>query len=105
MIRNRADLAHSLTHAVALDCIEEAIEAAAPETATQSKIELSDETFSIMGSSYELAEYEEIVVVGGGKAAGGVTCALESLLDDRITNGLIVGKTSVDTTGYRLRSE
>lgn len=101
MIQNRTHLERSTKHVVALNCIEEAIQAAAPETATRSAIELTDQTLSITGTDYNLDVYDEIIVVGGGKAASGVTHALESVLGEQITKGLILTKVPANTTFVR----
>jgi len=101
MIRNRTALAASPAHKVALDCIEAAVEAAAPEVATRSAIECDNETLTIGETTYDLDSYDDIVVVGGGKAAGGVTRALESILGDRLSGGHIVVKQAADTETVR----
>ncbi|WP_135305062.1 glycerate kinase type-2 family protein [Haloarcula amylovorans] len=97
MIRNRTTLAVSHRHEVALDCIEAAIDAAAPETATRSAVDLTDETLTIGASTYDLGAYTDVVLVGGGKATGGVTRALESLLGEFLADGQIVVKQPADT--------
>jgi glycerate 2-kinase len=101
MIRNRNTLETSREHVVALDCIEDAITAAAPENATRSSVSLDGETLTIANTTYDLSEYEELVLVGGGKAAGGITHALESLLGEWSVDGLIITKQAVDTTTVR----
>lgn len=101
MIRNRETLTAGPSHAVALDCIEAAVEAADPETATESAVELDGDILVIGDSAYDLADYEDVVIVGAGKAAGGVTRALESVLGDRIADGLVVTKQSVDAATVR----
>jgi hydroxypyruvate reductase len=102
MIHNRDRLARDESHALALDCIEDGIEAAAPETAVRSAVELDGDTLFILDSDYDLSQYEDVIVVGGGKAVGGVTQALESTLGNRISDGIVVSKQSVDTTTVRV---
>lgn len=92
MISNRNRLVTSPEREIALDCIEAAIEAAAPEIATRSGVTVDGDTLSIGDATYDLEAYEDVLVVGGGKAAGGVSQTLESMLGDRITDGLIVTK-------------
>ena len=101
MIRNRAALAASAGHEVALDCIEAAVDAAAPETATRSAVSRDGDELTVGDATYDLAEYSDVVVVGGGKAAGGVTRALESILGDSLSGGHIVVKQAVDTETVR----
>ncbi|KOX91397.1 hydroxypyruvate reductase [Haloarcula rubripromontorii] len=97
MIHNRSALTASAAHEVALDCIEAAVDAAAPAAATKSTVSRDGETLTIAGTTYDLDEYTDVVVVGGGKAAGGVTRALESVLGDSLCGGHIVSKQAVDT--------
>ncbi|AEM59286.1 hydroxypyruvate reductase (plasmid) [Haloarcula hispanica N601] len=101
MIRNRATLAASSAHEVALDCIEAAIDAAAPDVATRSAVSREGETLTIGETTYDLDSYSDVVVVGGGKAAGGVTRALESILGDRLSGGHVVVKQAADTDTVR----
>lgn len=101
MIRNRRALVASSDHAIALDCIETAIDAAAPDTVTRSNVALDGETFTVAGTEYDLSQYDDILLVGGGKAAGGVTRVVESLLGTQLSGGCIVTTQSVDTTTVR----
>ncbi|MFU1783807.1 glycerate kinase type-2 family protein [Haloarcula japonica] len=101
MIRNRAALAASPAHEVALDCIEAAVDAAAPAVATRSAIKRDGATLTIGEATYDLDSYSDVVVVGGGKATGGVTRALESILGDAISSGHIVVKQAADTDTVR----
>jgi hydroxypyruvate reductase len=101
MVSNRESLATDTDRETALDCIEAAIEAGSPETATRSAVELDGRTLAVEGSSYDLDEYDEVVVVGAGKAAGGVARALESVLGDALTDGVVVTKHPVETERVR----
>jgi len=101
MIRNRAEVVGNRVHEVALDCIEAAVDAAAPEAATKSAIGREDQTLTVGGTTYDLDEYGEVVIVGGGKAAGGVTRALESILGDTLSGGHVVVKQAIDTETVR----
>jgi len=101
MIRNRAALAASSAHEVALDCIEAAIDAAGPDVATRSAVSRDGETLTIGETTYDLTDYTDVIIVGGGKAAGGVTRELESILGDRLSGGHIVVKQATDTETVR----
>ena len=101
MIRNRAALAASSAHEVALDCIEAAIDGAGPDVATRSAVNRDGETLTIGETTYDLADYTDVIVVGGGKAASGVTHALESILGDRLSGGHILVKQAIDTETVR----
>ncbi|ELZ20012.1 Hydroxypyruvate reductase, partial [Halosimplex carlsbadense 2-9-1] len=79
MFSNRDALATDADRAAALDCIEAAIEAGSPETATRSAVGLDARTLTVADSTYDLDAYDDVVVVGAGKAAGGVARELESI--------------------------
>jgi len=97
MIQNRTELRRSGVHGVALDCLEAAITAAEPARATRDAVTLEGDTLTIGAERFDLASYDDVLIVGGGKAAGGVTRALESILGDRITGGRIVTKHPEET--------
>jgi hydroxypyruvate reductase len=74
----------------ALRCLRAAVESAHPDTVTRDAIRLDGDTLRIDGATYDLDDYDEVAVVGGGKATGGVADALEAVLGDRITRGAVV---------------
>jgi hydroxypyruvate reductase len=90
MIRNRAVLERSSAHAVALDCVAAGIEAAHPERVVRDAVHLDGDELRIADGAYDLGDYDEVVVVGGGKAAAQVAVALEAVLGDRLTRGAVV---------------
>nr|WP_217629042.1 DUF4147 domain-containing protein [Halopelagius longus] len=100
-MRNRDALASSRDHELALDCIEAAIDAAAPEAAVRSNVGLDGDVLTVRGTDYDLARYDEVLLVGGGKAAGGVARTLESMLGDRLSDGLVVTKQPVEAETVR----
>lgn len=83
-------LARSPAHDLALECLEAGIAAARPGRAVARHCSLDGDRLQIAGSSYDLASYDEVVVLGGGKAADGLAAALEELLGDRLAGGVVV---------------
>lgn len=75
---------------LALEALEAGITAAQPATVLQEQLTLEDATLSVEGASYDLDAYEEVVVLGGGNAAGRVASCLAALLGDYLTDGVIV---------------
>ncbi|ESP90176.1 glycerate kinase type-2 family protein [Candidatus Halobonum tyrrellensis] len=100
-IADRDRLASTPERALALDCIETAVEAADPETATLAAVDRDGETLTVGDQRYDLTEYDEVLVVGGGKAAAGATRALESVLGDRLSGGVVVTKEPAAVEGVR----
>lgn len=101
MFSNSDRLATGPDRETALDCVEAAIEAGAPEAATRSAVDLNGRTLTVEASTYDLGAYDDVVVVGAGKAAGGVARELESILGDAITDGVVVTKHPVETERVR----
>ncbi|MFQ3475049.1 DUF4147 domain-containing protein [Halonotius sp. F2-221B] len=90
MIRNRDHLPDSPAHEVALDCLTAGIEAADPARLTREAVSLADGTLTVGDASYDLADYDEVIVLGGGKAAAVVATELAAILGDHLDCGLVV---------------
>ena len=90
MIEDRDRLGGSPERQLALECLEAGIESARPDAVVHQSVQLEEDALVIEGTRYPLAEYAEIVVVGGGKAAAGVAAALEDVLGDRLARGAVV---------------
>nr|WP_123537077.1 DUF4147 domain-containing protein [Halosimplex salinum] len=94
---NRAELARTGAHEVVLDCLEAGIAVARPERVLTDALALSGDQLRIAGDVYDLEAFDQIVVLGGGKAAGQVAAALESLLGDAVDGGCVVTDDPVET--------
>lgn len=90
MIQNYEQLARTDLHTAALDCLTAGIEAAAPARLTQAAVSLADGVLTVGESTYPLDEYNELLILGGGKAAAAVAMELEAILAERVTGGLVV---------------
>jgi hydroxypyruvate reductase len=75
---------------LALDCLRAGIEAANPEAAVRRHCRVADDTLHIREEEYDLDAFDRIIVLGGGKAADDLAVGLESVLGDRINDGLVV---------------
>lgn len=69
-----------------------ALAAVEPGAAVRRHVRREGSHLAVSGRSYDLACVERIWVVGGGKAATAMAAALQDLLGDRLTGGLIVTK-------------
>lgn len=65
------------------------LNAAAPGLAVKRHVSISGDQLKIDRTSYNLNQYKNIYVVGGGKASAPMAVALEEMLGDRITSGII----------------
>lgn len=69
-----------------------ALAAVDPYNAVLKAVTVADKQLHVAGAKYDLASFQRIIVVGAGKATARMALALEALLGDRITAGLIVIK-------------
>ncbi|WP_336345813.1 glycerate kinase type-2 family protein [Halalkalicoccus ordinarius] len=90
MIHDREALGGTEARELALDCVEAGIEAADPERAIERVLSIEGDRLVVDGTSHGLADYEEVIVLGGGNAGGPMAAALERVLGDRIDRGAIV---------------
>ncbi|MFC7236142.1 glycerate kinase type-2 family protein [Halosegnis marinus] len=84
-------------HALARRCLDAGIDAARPERVVAGAVSLDGDALRVAGATYDLADYDRVLVVGGGNAAGRVAVALETALGDRIDGGLVVTDQPADT--------
>jgi len=74
---------------LAINALNKALEAADPRNIIESKVKVEKNSLKIGGLSFNLDEFKNIYVVGGGKASGCMAEAVEQLLGDRIKEGAI----------------
>lgn len=72
-----------------LRMLNAALKAVDPKKAIKDNVHLRREMLSIDGKSWQLDNYDNIYVIGAGKATYGMAVAMEALLGDRITDGWI----------------
>ncbi|MFB6124635.1 MAG: glycerate kinase [Halanaeroarchaeum sp.] len=89
-VRNRDALGTSPAREDALECIEAGIDAAHPERVVQATVSVEDGRLHVGERTYDLYPYRRVVVLGGGNAAAHVAGALESVLGDRLDDGVVV---------------
>ncbi len=75
---------------LALECVAAGIRAATPATVIDERVSLDGSELVVDGERYDLDDYEDVVVVGGGNAAATAVSALEDVLGDRIDRGAVV---------------
>jgi len=101
-IENRSALGSSDARDAALDCLAAGIEAAHPRAVVNDALSLDGGKLTIQTvdgatATYDLDDYERVLVLGGGNAAGHFAAALEALLGDRIDGGAVVTDDPVET--------
>jgi hydroxypyruvate reductase len=75
-----------------LDIFDAALAAVDPYSAVLKAVRVEDEQLHVGGVRYDLDAYDRIIVVGAGKATARMALAVESLLCERISSGLIIVK-------------
>jgi hydroxypyruvate reductase len=98
-IDNRVELATTEGRELALDCIEAGIDAAHPRNVVRSSVSLAGDRLTVEDETYDLGEYSEVLLVGGGKATGTVATVLADVLGERLTDGAIVTDEPVSIPG------
>jgi glycerate-2-kinase len=73
----------------ACDILEAALEAVDPEKAIYNALKLEGELLRFEGGSIDLSTIKRIYVIGGGKAGGLMGKAVERLLGNRISSGVV----------------
>jgi len=66
-------------------------------------VRLSGDSLRIRDDGYDLRKFRRILVAGAGKASAGMAAALEEILGDRITNGVVVTKHGHSVPTRRIR--
>ena len=73
----------------ALEIFHAALKAADPAEAIQRHVRLDNGQLIAGSKSYALDQYKRVIVIGAGKATAAMAQAVEGLLGDRISDGLI----------------
>ncbi|WP_262179538.1 glycerate kinase type-2 family protein [Haloarcula laminariae] len=97
MIEDAERLAENEDRETALRCIEAGIEAGHPRTVVREAVTLDGDVLRVADATYDLGDYEELVVLGGGNAAAHVAVALEGELGDRLDRGVVVTDDPTET--------
>jgi glycerate 2-kinase len=74
---------------ILLEIVNKAIESVDPSSKTRSLVRIDGERLKIGTQEFDLPEAGNIIVVGGGKASGNMAEALEEVLGDKITGGVV----------------
>jgi hydroxypyruvate reductase len=72
-----------------VDVMQAALQAVDPAEAVRRFVQRDGDRFLVDGRSYDLSAYRHVYVVGAGKADAAMAQALEGLLGDRISDGII----------------
>ncbi|MHC1590021.1 MAG: glycerate kinase type-2 family protein [Candidatus Hecatellaceae archaeon] len=89
LLDNAASEATRRAREVALKLLTAGVKAADPKACVKEHVRLKEETLEVGGRRFSLSKVRRILVVGGGKASGKMAEALEEILGDRISGGVV----------------
>lgn len=76
----------------AVDIFHAGLEAVDPVAAVRRYVSLDHGQLIVGDKTYDLSQVNDLLIVGAGKASGAMAAALEEILAERITGGLVVVK-------------
>jgi len=76
----------------AVDIFNHGLKAVDPKECIHRYCKIEDRYLNINGQIFNLDEFDSILVIGAGKAAASMAVAVEDLLGDQITQGLVIVK-------------
>jgi glycerate 2-kinase len=74
---------------LARELVSAALASVDPAKAVRKYLRREGDTLTVAGHSYDLRKYRRVLVVGGGKASAPMAQAVEEILGDRVTAGVI----------------
>ncbi|MDA3903604.1 MAG: glycerate kinase [Desulfuromusa sp.] len=85
-------LNNSLKHHHAVNIFQTGLQAVAPGAAIKNFCQLNEEMLTVDGQNYDLSRFDKIFVLGAGKAGASMAKAIEEILGERISAGIITVK-------------
>ncbi|HML02719.1 MAG TPA: glycerate kinase [Candidatus Bathyarchaeia archaeon] len=89
LVKNGATPLNRRARAVVLKSLEAAVNAVEPQKIIESRLSFQNKVLKVNGHSFDFKKIKKAYVVGGGKAGGSMAEALERLLGNRITEGIV----------------
>ncbi len=89
LISNRESSNTCKARAIALNSLEYVLNAIDATKLLKSKVKISNNQLHAGSYCFDLSKFQNIYVIGGGKAAASMAVALEELLGNRITKGSV----------------
>ncbi|MEA2089930.1 MAG: DUF4147 domain-containing protein, partial [Thermoproteota archaeon] len=89
LLNNAESPLYRKARSLALNALEAALAAVNPRDIFKSKVSLKGNVFRVNGYSFDLKKFRNVYVVGGGKASGSMAEALEEILGDHVTTGML----------------
>ncbi len=90
LIQNFAELATTDARRDALRIAEAGLAAILTPAVIRSQVSLAGDMLTVAGETYDLTQYDEIVLLGVGKCAFDAALELEAVLGERLTRGIVI---------------
>lgn len=74
----------------AIACVEAGIEAAHPRRVVRESVSVEGGVLAVAGDRFDLTDFDDVVVLGGGNAAAQVAAELEAILGETLDGGVVV---------------
>jgi glycerate 2-kinase len=74
---------------LALECFEQAINAADPKQLIKAKVKVKKDQLQVGDCNFDLGKFKHVYVVGGGKAGAKMSQAIEEILSKHVTAGAV----------------
>lgn len=87
----------------AMELIDAALAAVEPAAAVRRHLTLAGDRLRLAGREYDLNRLENVYVIGAGKASGAMAAAVEGLLGDRVSEGIVLVKGGYTAATRRIR--
>jgi glycerate 2-kinase len=89
LVKNGVTQLNRKARILALESLESALNAVDPKQLMKAKLSLKKSRLKVNGGSFDLKNFKNVYVIGGGKASGSMAEALEQILGQYITKGLV----------------
>ncbi|KPK89703.1 hypothetical protein AMJ80_09390 [bacterium SM23_31] len=86
-----------------LSIFKAGIEAVEPRTLIKRMVKYSDNLLTVRDHDYDLSRFKKVIVAGGGKASTLMARGIEEILQNRITDGLVITSYGSSTATQRVR--
>ncbi len=89
-ITNREQIAITPERELVLNIAEAGLNAIDTEGVIKQSIKLQDNLLTVKDQAFDLSKYKRVLVLGFGKASGKAAIALDEVLGDKITDGVVI---------------
>lgn len=90
LVKNYENLATTKERKIVLELIETALEAIQPAKIIPKILSLQNNILNINGSSFDLSNYQRVILIGFGKGSAAFSQQIETILGDHLQEGYVI---------------